>query len=292
MKNKEKHWVSVTGALLSILLALTLFGFINSLIINFTFVNPLYWRSNFFTEEVRDAMKEQGKFSIDNLTMDFDFETDYEILSDEANDILADRTMDEFFEMLATDNAEFDDEWLDNFFEEYCSGPLKESGLSDAEIEVFEESFARELNMSLEKMADKVEESGLLNKINKANDITETVMWVTMAIAVISVCVMIAIFRNKHLALNKIAMSIMVCGILSSLLWGLIRIIFSSAKASEDGKWGNLLLDEVRGTMSIIVWLFIGMVVLSLVCAVLTFRAAKIADFNLEDCYDGEEEDE
>lgn len=263
VKNHEKDNTNFIRRFFAFFLFVSMSCLMTCVIARYTVLNPYYWKTNYLTDDVRDHLAETLKNSGDFGPLD----------SDELRPV-ADALLDEMIDFMDGGEADLDEEWLDEFYDE--------NHLDKDKID--RKEFKDTLKQGLAEFKDKIGETDI-GKVYFAVDGTVfKVLLVSLIATVLMMGILIAIHRNKFIPCKTFCLDLIWASAVNYSLWNFIKFIIGSASSSpEEGQLGIKLLENVNNSL-VIVLVICGIVfVLAIVGNIFLGKAAKLMDDNMDD---------
>ena len=269
-ENKETSTANILRILFAVIMVFTLFAFVNSLLVSCIVFNPQYWKIAVFNDEVTGLLMD-----------DADFNSMFTSIDGEARDVLVKESVSMMIESFDDKDADFDDEWLDDYYDEY----LTEKYANDEEHS--REDFAQMMHESLAHYKEEANGQGLLDGFRKVRTAVAEIMRISLAVTAVLMAVLLYIHRNKFVPVNSFGVSFLFAGIFSLGLWGLVKAVAGELNTSpEEGQWAEVLIDNINSSVVLIIGLCLAVIVLGIVICILAKKAVLLNDENIEELDD------
>lgn len=242
--HKEKTAVSVFGVLITLGLIFLLCFLIPIATFRYTFLDINFIKKGIISEDDYEVIAEaMNKEFIDDITIEgHDIPTD---------DVFTTKFVKYYFNLfvdtlLSEDEPELDEEFIEDFVKQNLLPPKELEGLTDEEIQ---EAYANATDVmveSINKSINEVRDGGFAEAYTEFKKVTDACVIVIGAIVIVSILIMLIIYKKKHRAVRNTGIAITVAGALDTLIVGFFGVVFLSAFDSEMQKEINNTTDELE----------------------------------------------
>ena len=263
IQNKESANTNFIRRLLACFVFLSLSCFMTCAIARYMVLNPYYWKTHYLTGDIRYHLAETLRDSGDFPSLD----------EDELQPV-ADAILDKMIDVMDGGEADFDEEWLDEFYDENLAG----------KGQVSREDFEKSINFRLTEFKNKIGDTDVGKIYFSVDKFVFIALIVSFCVTAIIEGILIAIHRNKYIPCKTFCLDLVWASVVNFFFWNLIRTIVGSATSSpEEGEWGAVLLENINKSL-VIVLVICGIVfVLAIAGNIFLGKAAKLMDDNMDD---------
>ena len=262
-QDKEKKSANTMRTLFGILMLFSVSFLLTSAIARYIILDPDCWKTMFFTDEVRDMLTEE----IDNdlkITM---------IMDDDTARAVTDVLVDKICDMIGGGDVSFDDEELEEFYEEY----LEDDGY------ISEEDFIDYMNERTGDIWDDYSDSDYRKVYETADRIVLIVLLVSAGATVLMMVLLLYVHRNKYRPLKTLCLDLIWGSVFNLMGWGFVKTLLGSAAESSRNTSGEIvLIESVDGMVTTVILICLGSLVTGIVACKLASSAIKMTDEELD----------
>ena len=226
--------------------------FINTVALGITIFSGDFWHDAITNDEVKEALKDEANINVrDLLKVD---SIDLTIAGEEMTDEFIDIVLDEMLDLYLNNDAKVDKDRVYQLFDDYEGVIFRgynppESVIERAKEETYEmfQDKIKEAKRDL-KNSDTYEALCIYDDLKAGNT---TCMIICGIATLVMVIVLILIHKNKFRPMRAFGISMTVAQSCNLILWFLIYILFSAAKAHAKGeeKIVQLFASKIHGSV-------------------------------------------
>jgi len=226
--------------------------FINTVALGITIFSGDFWHDVIASDEVKEALKDEADINVkDFLKVD---SIDLTIAGEEMTDEFIDIIMDEMLDLYLNDDSKVDKDRIYQFFDDYEGIIFRGYNPPESVMDQAKEETYKMFSDKIKEAKSELKHSDTYEVLCVYDDLragNSTAMLISGIATLVMIVILILIHKNKFRPMRAFGISMTVAQSCNLILWFLMYILFSAAKAHAKGeeKIVQLFASKIHGSV-------------------------------------------
>ncbi len=237
--NRETGLATGLRITYGIIAGILLIVFTANVALFFTVFNKNFWSGLMYSDEMRELIKDESDFSIEEIILENNPGVDLDLDDDEEITVAyIELAIDDYLELIFEGDTKPNEDRFEEFFDDYGDELYESLPTGSMTRREFEDSIMDDFEGYLEEYHDRFEDTDVytvmegLNKYGRSNTICMAVVGIILAAGF---AVLLVIHKNKFRPVRAFGISLTVAEALSLPIWGLFALAFHAAGQEAEG---------------------------------------------------------